>query len=120
MNISPEKMTFLTANYGLTPKQVTDFYEGYCSAYQSMAAEIEYAWHEGGWYPDDEYAAMVECLCDADRLEQFIPNYMDWCFDFVSKMELVYDIEDKKQLDYNQKYLESTGRTSWWQLQNAS
>ena len=72
MNISNEKMTFLTANYGLTPDQITRFYEGYCEAYQSMAGEIEYTWQEGGWYPDDEYAAMVECLCDADRLEQFI------------------------------------------------
>ena len=120
MNIPPEKMTFLTANYGLTPDQIIRFYEGYCSAYQSMAGEIEYSWHEGGFYPDDEYAAMVECLCDADRLHDYIDDYMDWCFDFVPKMELVYDIEDKKQLDYNQKYLESTGRTSWWQLQNAS
>ena len=111
-------MTFLTANYGLTPKQVTDFYEGYCSAYQSMAAEIEYSWHEGGFYPDDEYAAMVECLCDADRLSDYVEDYMQWCFDFIPKMELVYDLEDKKQLPYNQKYLHSTGRTSWWEVQN--
>ena len=113
-------MTFLTANYGLTPDQITRFYEGYCEAYQSMAGEIEYTWQEGGWYPDDEYAAMVECLCDADRLEQFIHDYMDWCFDFHCKMELVYDIEDKKQIPYCQDYLKSTGRTSWWEVQNPS
>ena len=43
MFISQEKMTFLTANYGLTEEQINDFYEGYLSAYQSMAGEIEYA-----------------------------------------------------------------------------
>ena len=41
-------MTFLTANYGLTPEQIVAFADGFNSAYSSMAADIEYSWEEGG------------------------------------------------------------------------
>ena len=113
MNISQEKMTFLTANYGLSPAQIEAFNTGYQDAYQSMAGEIEYSWHEGGWTPEDPEAAMIECLVDADRLEQFIPDYMDWCFEFNLKMELVHDLLDVAMPKWNQDYLLSVGKT-WW------
>ena len=45
MSISPEKMTFLTANYGLSPAQVQAFADAYHTAYHQMAGEIEYSWH---------------------------------------------------------------------------
>ena len=115
---SPEKMTFLTANYGLTQDQVVRFWQAYNEAYQSMAGEIEYAWQEGGWTPDRPEDAMIECLVDADRLEQFIPDYMDWCFDFRFKMELVYDLEDRIPPQFLQDYLTSQGKT-WWTAQAA-
>ena len=113
MNIPNEKMTFLTANYGLSPAQIEAFWIGYNEAYHSMAAEIECTWHEGGWYPEDPEDAMIECLVDADRLEQFIPDYMDWCFDFLYKMELVYDLKNLEPPGELQEYLLSTGKT-WW------
>ena len=85
-------MTFLTANYGLSPEQITAFYEAYHTAMYQMGGEIEYAWEESGWTPEDPEAAMIECLVDADRLEQYIPDYMDWCFDFLMKQELAHDL----------------------------
>ena len=48
MTISQEKMTFLTANYGLTVHQINAFHEAYQHAYYSMAPEIEHSWEEGG------------------------------------------------------------------------
>ena len=106
-------MTFLTANYGLTPEQIVAFADGFNSAYSSMAGEIEYSWEEGGWYPEDPESAMIECLLDADRLEYYIEDYMDWCFDFNMKQELAHDLLEVKMPKYCQDYLTSQGKT-WW------
>ena len=113
MNISPEKMTFLTANYGLSPEQINAFNTAYQEAYYSMAGEIEMTWEEGGWMPEDPQAAMIECLVDADRLEQFIPDYMDWCFDFRMKLELAHDLNEVPMPKFCIEYLQSQGLTSW-------
>lgn len=113
MTISQEKMTFLTANYGLSPAQITAFYEAYHTAMYQMGGEIEASWYESGWTPDNEEAAMIECLVDADRLEQYIPDYMDWCFDFRMKMELACDLLDVPMPQFCQDYLTSQGKT-WW------
>ena len=113
MNISQEKMTFLTANYGLSPEQVQAFADAYQSAYQSMAGEIEYEWEMGGYFPKDPESAMIEVLVDADRLEDFMDDYMDWCFDFLMKQELAHDLLEVPMSKYNIEYLESKGLTSW-------
>ena len=111
--VSPEKMTFLTANYGLTPEQIVAFADGFNSAYSSMAGEIEYSWEEGGWYPEDPEAAMIECLLDADRLEYYIPDYMDWCFDFHYKTELLYDLRNERPPEWCIPFLEKAGKSYW-------
>ena len=113
MRISQEKMTFLTANYGLTVHQINAFNEAYQYAYHQMAGEIEYEWEAGGWFPKDPEAAMIECLVDADRLEPYIEDYMDWCFDFHMKQELAHDLLEVPMPKYNIEYLESKGLTSW-------
>ena len=113
MNISQEKMTFLTANYGLTVHQINAFYEAYQYAMYQMGAEIEMSWEESGWTPDDPEAAMIECLVDADRLEQYIEDYMDWCYDFNMKLELAHDLLEKPMPKFCQDYLVSQGKT-WW------
>ena len=115
LNISPELMTFLTANYGLTQEQIVTYAEAYNSAYYSMAPEIEYSWAESGYMPDDEEAAMIECLCDADRLRDFMDEaeYDAWCYDFMYKQELVYDLMQVEPPGFLQEYLLSTGKT-WW------
>ena len=113
MTISQEKMTFLTANYGLSPAQVEAFADAYQTAYHQMAGEIEYTWEEGGWYPEDPEAAMIECLIDADRLEPYIDDYMEWCFNFHMKQELAHDLLEVRMPQYNLDYLESKGLTSW-------
>ena len=113
MTISPEKMTFLTANYGLSPEQIEAFADAYQNAYYSMAGEIEMTWEEGGWTPEDPEAAMIEVLVDADRLEQFIPDYMDWCFDFRMKLELAHDLNEVRMPLFCIEYLQSQGLTSW-------
>ena len=106
-------MTFLTANYGLSPAQIQAFAHGFDDAYQSMAGEIEYTWEEGGWFPEDREAAMIECLTDADRLEQFIPDYMDWCFNFLFKQELVHDLLEMRMPEDLLRYLHSNGKSCW-------
>ena len=113
MNISQAKMTFLTANYGLSPEQIEAFANAYHSAMHQMGGEIEYSWEESGWYPEDPEAAMIECLVDADRLEQYIPDYMDWCFNFHMKQELAHDLNEVPMPQYNLEYLQSKGLTSW-------
>lgn len=113
MNISQEKMTFLTANYGLTVHQINAFYEAYQYANYQMGAEIEYAWEESGHFPENPESAMIEVLVDADRLEQYIEDYMDWCFNFHMKMELAHDLLDVPMPKYCLDYLESKGLTSW-------
>ena len=112
-DITPDKMTFLTANYGLTPEQVVAFAEGFNSAYSSMAGEIEYAWEEGGWYPEDPESAMIECLLDADRLEQYIEGYMEWCFNFYHKTELLYDLRNERPPEWCLSHLEREGKSYW-------
>ena len=111
-------MTFLTANYGLSPEQIQSFWEAYHSAMYQMGGEIEYAWEESGHIPEDPESAMIECLVDADRLADYIDDYMDWCFDFRFKMELVYDLQDRIPPQYLQDYLTSQGKT-WWTAQAA-
>ena len=113
MNISQAKMTFLTANYGLSPEQIEAFANAYQYAYQQMAGEIYQSWGESGWYPEDEEAAMIECLVDADRLEPYITDYMEWWFDFRMKLELAHDLLEKPMPKYCQDYLVSQGKT-WW------
>ena len=113
MNISQEKMTFLTANYGLSPSQIEAFADAYQCAYHQMAGEIDDSWHEGGYFPEDPEAAMIEVLCDADRLHDYIDDYMDWCFDFVMKAELAHDLLEVPMPKYNLDYLASQGLTSW-------
>ena len=113
MSISQEKMTFLTANYGLSPEQIEAFADAYHNAYYQMAGEIEMTWHEGGWMPENPEAAMIECLTDADRLEPYIVDYMDWCFDFVMKAELAHDILEVPMPQYNLDYLAQKGLSSW-------
>lgn len=113
MAISQEKMTFLTANYGLTVHQINAFYEAYQYAMYQMGAEIEYAWEESGHFPENPESAMIECLVDADRLEQYIEDYMDWCFNFHMKMELAHDLLDVPMPKYCVDYLQSQGLTSW-------
>jgi len=115
MNISNAKMTFLTANYGLSPAQIHAFADAYQSAYQSMAGEIEASWEDSGWWPreEDEQDCMIECLTDADRLEQFIPDYMDWCFNFLMKQELAHDILEVRMPEHLLRYLHSNGKSCW-------
>ena len=113
MSISPEKMTFLTANYGLSPEQINAFHEAYHNAMYQMGGEIEQSWYESGWTPDNEEAAMIECLVDADRLEPYIPDYMDWCFDFIMKQELAHDLLEVPMPKHCIDYLKSQGKSSW-------
>ena len=111
-------MTFLTANYVLSPAQIEAFADAYHSAMYQMGAEIEYSWEEGGYFPEDPESAMIECLVDADRLEQYIEDYMDWCFNFVMKQELAHDLLEVPMPQHCQDYLVSQGKT-WW-TQNAA
>jgi len=113
MHISPEKMTFLTANYGLTPEQIRAFAEAYQSAYYAMAGEIEMSWDESGYYPDSPEEAMIECLVDADRLEPYIVDYMEWCFNFHMKLELMYDLKNLEPPKFCRDYLKGEDKT-WW------
>ena len=113
MTISPAKMTFLSANYGLSPAQITSFYEAYHTAMYQMGGEIEASWYESGWTPDNEEAAMIECLVDADRLEQYIPDYMDWCFNFLMKQELAHDLLEVPMPQHCIDYLKKKGLTCW-------
>ena len=113
MNISPEKMTFLTANYGLSPAQIEAFADAYHCTYYQQAAEIQYAWEEGGFMPEDPESAMIECLVDADRLEYHIEDYMDWCFDFLMKAELAHDLLEVPMPQHLLDYLADKGLTSW-------
>ena len=106
-------MTFLTANYGLSPEQINSFFEAYHSAMYQMGGEIEYSWNESGWYPEDPEAAMIECLVDADRLEQYIPDYMDWCYNFVMKQELAHDLLEVPMPKHCIDYLKSQGKSAW-------
>ena len=113
MTISQEKMTFLTANYGLSPEQINSFFEAYHTAMYQMGGEIEYSWEESGYYPENPEAAMIECLVDADRLEQYIPDYMDWCFNFVMKQELAHDLLEVSMPQHCIDYLKSQGKSAW-------
>ena len=113
MTISQEKMTFLTANYGLSPEQINSFFEAYHTAMYQMGGEIEYSWEESDYYPENPEAAMIECLVDADRLEQYIPDYMDWCFNFVMKQELAHDLLEVSMPQHCIDYLKSQGKSAW-------
>ena len=116
MNISPQKMTFLTENYGLTSDQITQFYQAYCSADSQMGGEIEYSWEEQGWTPDNPEACMIECLCDADRLGDYIDDYYEWCSPFLMKQELAHDLLEVPMPKHLLNYLASQGKKSWLNL----
>jgi len=116
MNISPQKMTFLTENYGLTSDQITRFYQAYCIVNDHMGGEIEYSWQESGWYPEDPEACMIECLCDADRLGDYIDDYSDWCSGFFMKAELAHDLLEVPMPKHLLDYLASQGKKSWLNL----
>ena len=116
MNISPQKMTFLAENYGLTPEQIIQFYRGYCNANAHMGGEIEYSWEEQGWTPEDPEACMIECLCDADRLSDYIDNYDEWCSPFLMKQELAHDLIEVPMPKHLLNYLSSQGKKSWQQI----
>ena len=113
MRIPSEKMTFLTANYGLTTAQVEAFYDAYQTTYYQQAGEIEYEWEAGGFYPDNPESAMIEVLVDADRLESAMEAYMEWCFDFRFKQELAHDLLEVPLPKYNVDYLKSVGKSAW-------
>ena len=108
-------MTFLTANYGLSPAQINAFADAYQRVHSRMGGEIEASWEESGWWPreEDEEACMIECLTDADRLEQYIPDYMDWCFGFLMKAELAHDLLEVRMPEHLLNYLPSNGKRSW-------
>ena len=108
-------MTFLTANYGLTPDQITRFAKAYHRADSQMGGEIEASWEESGWWPreEDEKACMIECLTDADRLEPYIDDYMDWCFNFLMKAELAHDLLEVRMPEHLLRYLHSNGKSCW-------
>ena len=112
-NITIEKMLFLTANYGLSAEQVASFWDAYLTTYYQQAGEIEMAWEEGGYYPEDPESAMIEVLVDADRLMDAMPDYMEWCFDFRFKQELAHDLNEVPMDKYNLDYLKENGMTSW-------
>ncbi len=116
MNISPQKMTFLAENYGLTPEQITQFYQAYCRVDSQLGGEIEFNWQESGWTPDNPEAAMIECLCDADRLADYIEDYDAWCFDFLMKQELAHDLIEVPMPKHLLNYLSSQGKKSWQQI----
>ena len=113
MFISQEKMTFLSANYGLSREQILTFGQAYQSAMYQMGGEIEYSWEESGWTPEDPEAAMIECLVDADRLEPYVDDYMDWLFNFHMKQELAHDLLEVRMPKHCIEYLQSQGLTSW-------
>ena len=106
-------MTFLSANYGLSPGQITRFADAYHTANSQMGGEIEYSWEESGWTPEDPETCMIECLVDADRLERYIDDYMDWCFDFRMKAELAHDLLEVPMPLHLINYLKSQGLTCW-------
>ena len=106
-------MTFLTANYGLSPAQINAFSHAYLTANAHMGAEIYYSWEESGWVPENEEAAMIECLTDADRLQRYIDDYDDWCFGFLMKAELAHDLLEVSMPKHLLDYLSSQGKSSW-------
>ena len=106
-------MTFLTANYGLTHDQITRFADAYHMVNSQMGGEIESSWYDSGWWPENPEACMIECLVDADRLERYIDDYMDWCFDFRMKQELAHDLLEVRMPSHCIDYLRSQGKTAW-------
>ena len=109
-------MTFLTENYGLTSDQITRFYQAYCNVNDHMGGEIEFNWQESGWYPEDPEACMIECLCDADRLSDYIDDYSNWCSGFLMKAELAHDLLEVPMPKHLLDYLASQGKKSWLSL----
>ena len=104
-NISQVKTTILSANYGLSPDQIKSFAEAFSSCYYQMSGDIEITWEEGGWTPEDPQLALIDCLFDGDPLESYMDDYMDWCFAFRYKMELVYDLMAETPPQHCRDYL---------------
>ena len=111
--ITPVKMTFLTANYGLSEEQVEAFADGLGKAYWSHSAEIEGSWAESGWEPENAQDAMIECLIDADRLEDFIDDYEAFWMHWPFKMSLAHDLYDVRMPKHLACHLVSNNLT-WW------
>ena len=113
ITLTKQKMTFLTANYGLSAAQVEAFADGLGKAYWSHSAEIEQSWAESGWMPENAENAMIESLVDADRLEDFLDDYGVFWQDWLFKQELAHDLYDVQMPSYLTEYLQSNNMT-WW------
>jgi len=113
ITLTQQKMTFLTANYGLSAAQVEAFADGLGKAYWSHSAEIEQSWAESGWKPENPAGAMIECLVDADRLEDFLDDYEAFWKEWLFKQELAYDLYDVDMPLFLTEYLRKNNMT-WW------
>lgn len=113
MIVEPEKMTFLTANYGLTNDQIHGFFKSYMLAEQNLSTEIEYGWEEYDYYPDDPQVAMIEVLVEGDLLSYYLIDYDDWCRNFPFKQALVHDLLEIPHTPEILQLLESNGMSSW-------
>ena len=113
ITITQQKMTFLTANYGLSERQVEAFADALGKAYWSHSAEIEDSWAESGWEPENAQVAMIECLVDADRLEDFLDDYEAFWMNWPFKGSLAYDLYDVRMPKYLAMHLKSNN-LSWW------
>ena len=113
ITLTKQKMTFLTANYGLSEKQVEAFADGLGRAYWSHSAEIEQSWAESGWTPENAEDAMIECLIDADRLEDFLDDYEAFWMHWPFKMALAHELYDVRMPRHLAYHLSLHNLTSW-------
>ena len=116
ITISQEKMTFLTANYGLSEKQVEAFADALAMAYQANSAEIELSWTECNWHPESPRHAMVEALIDAEGLYEFLDNYEHTWIYWDHKQELAIDLWNLEMPPKHSNWLKRNNKTSWYQF----
>jgi len=116
ITISQEKMTFLTANYGLSEKQVEAFADALAMAYQANSAEIELNWDECNWRPESPRHAMVEALIDADGLYEFLDNYEHTWIYWDFKQELAIDLWNLEMPPNRSNWLKRNSKSSWYQF----
>ena len=113
-NISQEKMTFLTANYGLSPENISQFYEAMeqviSECYHDILEAFQSTGEEDDFYKNEE-AILIETACDANRMDRFIPG--DWIDDFRQGMELAHDLKEVAPPQWIVNYLEREGKTMW-------
>ena len=116
MYISQEKMTFLTANYGVSPKNINQFIEAMehviSDCYYDILEAFQGVGEESDFYANEE-AILIETAVDADRLAHYIEDYDDWCRDFSYKMELAHDIKEVPMPQFLVDYLKRNNKTSW-------